>query len=309
MRNELDELLINGNLKYQQNIYDRTELFQPDLKFPKYPTVILTCMDPRIDVYRIFQLKPGDVFVLKNAGNIYTEDVLRSVLVAIHKYNIQFIVVLGHLDCGTKNLHIGNLLDKLTDLTVKRIGRSGTNFYLELKKFFKTFTDEIKNVENQVQKFKNMREFPADIKITGMLYDPDTGWVFGDEELKLYSNYESFIKNYRNLLQNKKLEMVDYIEENETEIIGGEKYQEHKILGTNETLEQMQKEATVNDFLDINNAKVINKLQESSKETEQTIAGDFNTNLISIQRVKIPKINVPKINIYIPKFYKKNSEK
>ncbi|MHA1235913.1 MAG: beta-class carbonic anhydrase [Promethearchaeota archaeon] len=181
---EIKQILIEGNKQYQWKIIQEEESNQLEDRIPKYPVLILTCMDPRIDVYRIFQLKLGDIFVLRNAGNVYTEDVLRSVLVAIHKYNIQYIVVLGHLDCGMKKLRLQDLTNKLTDSAIKKIGISGTNFYLELLKFFKAFTDEIKNIENQVYKFKNAREIPTDIRIMGMLYDPNTGWVFRNEELK-----------------------------------------------------------------------------------------------------------------------------
>jgi len=305
---KLDELLINGNLRYRQKIYDKTENFQPDLKFPKYPIIILTCMDPRIDIYRIFQLKPGDVFVLRNAGNIYTEDVLRSVLVAVHKYNIQYIVVLGHLDCGMKKLHLGNLLEKLTDSAIKKIGRSGTNFFLELQKFFRTFTDEIKNIENQVQKVRNAREFPTDIKITGMLYDPNTGWVFRDEELKLYSNYENFAKDYRKILQTKKFELVDYMEDIEDEIIGEGVLQEvEELMEINENRENIQLvESTKNQ-----ESVLSDKLEEIPIETtvlnaNKIVSRGVHSNLISIPKIKIPKLFIPKIKVHVPNVYKKN---
>ena len=106
---DIEQSLVEGNKQYQWKIIQEEESTHIDGKIPTYPVLILTCMDSRIDVYRIFQLKPGEVFVLRNAGNVYTEDILRSVLVAIHIYNIQCIVVLGHLDCGMKKLHLHDL--------------------------------------------------------------------------------------------------------------------------------------------------------------------------------------------------------
>ena len=302
--------LIERNTRYQWKIMQEEESIDLKEPFPRYPILILTCMDPRIDVYRIFQLQPGDVFVLRNAGNVYTEDVLRSVLVAIHKYNIQYIVVLGHLDCGMKRLHLGNLLDKLTDSAIKKIGRSGANFFLELQKFFRTFTDEIKNIENQVQKFRNAREIPPDIKITGMLYDPNTGWVFRDEDLKLYSNYENFAKDYRKILQGKKFELVDYIEDNEDEIIGEGILQEvEELMEINENRENIQQVENVK-----NQESVIrDKLEEISNETtllnaNKIVSRVVPSNLISIPKIKIPKIFVPKIRVHVPVMYKKSKE-
>lgn len=308
MRNELDELLINGNMRYCQKIYDETEFFQPELKIPKYPIIILTCIDPRIDVYRIFQLKPGDVFVLRNAGNVYTEDVLRSVLVAIHKYNIHYIAVLGHLDCGMKKLHVGSLMDKLTNSAIKKIGQSGTNFYLELQKFFKTFIDEIKNIQNQVQKFQNAREIPSDIKITGMLYDPNTGWVFRDEELRQFSNYENFAKEYRKILQTKKFELVDFIEDNAEEIIGDGTLQEvEELIDNNECEVNLPLVEGTNDQETIN----ISKLEDIPDETtvlnaNKIVSSGVQNSLCSIPKIKIPKLYIPKIKVHVPNVYKKN---
>jgi carbonic anhydrase len=307
---DINQIFVEGNKQYQWKILQEDESNQIDGKIPIYPVLILTCMDPRIDVYRIFQLKPGDAFVLRNAGNVYTEDVLRSVLVAIHKYNIQYIVVLGHLDCGMKKLRLHDLTNKLTDSAIKKIGRFGTNFYLELLKFFKAFTDEIKNIENQVYKFRNAREIPSDIKIMGMLYDPNTGWVFRNEELKLYSNYEDFAKDYRNILQAKKFELVDYIESHQDEIIGEGVLQEaEEIMEINENKENIQQVESI-----INQESVMSdKLEEITNETPPLIANKIvsrrvHSNLVSIPKIKIPKIFVPKIKVHVPVIYKKSEE-
>ncbi len=308
---DIEQSLVEGNKQYQWKIIQEEESNQIDDKIPRYPVLILTCIDPRIDVYRIFQLKPGDAFVLRNAGNVYTEDVLRSALVAIHKYNIQYIVVLGHLDCGMKKLRLHDLTNKLTDSAIKKIGRSGTNFYLELLKFFKAFTDEIKNIENQVHKFRNAREIPTDIKIMGMLYDPNTGWVFRNEELKLYSNYEDFAKDYRNIIQTKKYELIDYIESHQDEIIGeGVLKDVERLIDIDENRKNIPPtEITKNQESIIND-----KLKEIPNETlilngNKIVSKGVYSNLISIPKIKIPKIFVPKIKVHVPVIYKKNEIK
>ena len=305
---DIEQLLVEGNKHYQWKIIQEKESNQINGKIPRYPVLILTCMNPRIDVYRIFQLKPGDVFVLRNAGNVYTDDVLRSVLVAIHKYNIQCIIVLGHLDCGMKKIDFHNLMNKLNDFAVKKIGRSGTNFYLELQKFFKSFTDEIKNIENQVQKFRNAREIPTDMVITGMLYDPNTGWVFSDEELRRYSNYENFFQDYRKILQAKKIELIDYIESNQDEIIGESVLIEGKaLINFNDNRDNIQLVESQND----QESAITNKLEEIPNEitilnVNKIGSGGFHSNSILIPKIKIPKIFVPKIKVHVPLIYKKN---
>jgi len=64
---DIIQKFVEGNKQYQGQILQDEESNQIDGKIPRYPVLILTCIDPRIDVYRIFQLKPGDAFVLRNA--------------------------------------------------------------------------------------------------------------------------------------------------------------------------------------------------------------------------------------------------
>ena len=90
MIKEIEEKFVEGNLKFKWKIMEGLENIEIEKDIPKYPILILTCMDPRIDVHRIFQLNPGDVFILRNAGNIYTIDMLRSIIFAIVKYQIKY---------------------------------------------------------------------------------------------------------------------------------------------------------------------------------------------------------------------------
>ncbi len=310
---EIEDLLIEGNKKYQWKIVQEEETPKIDNPIPKYPVLILTCMDPRIDVYRIFQLKPGDVFVLRNAGNVYTEDVLRSVLIAIHEFNIKYIIILGHIDCSLKKIRLGELKDKLNDSAIKKIGRYGTNFYLELQKFFKTFIDEIKNIENQLQKFRNAKELPSNIKIKGMLYAPYSGWVFEEKVFRKYSVYENFVKDYRKILKAKQFELVDYLEKIEDEIINGDvlqKLEEPEII--DEHGELPQAEGEINE-LEAFNVDILEEktIKTSSFDDHNFDFQQFQNKLIIMPTLQIPKIyiHIPKIKVYVPVLYKKKSLK
>ncbi len=310
---EIEDLLIEGNKKYQWKIVQEEETPKIDNPIPKYPVLILTCMDPRIEVYRIFQLKPGDVFVLRNAGNVYTEDVLRSVLIAIHEFNIKYIIILGHIDCSLKKIRLGELKDKLNDSAIKKIGRYGTNFYLELQKFFKTFIDEIKNIENQLQKFRNAKELPSNIKIKGMLYDPYSGWVFEEKVFRKYSVYENFVKDYRKILKAKQFELVDYLEKIEDEIINGDvlqKLEEPEII--DEHGELPQAEGEINE-LEAFNVDILEEktIKTSSFDDHNFDFQQFQNKLIPMPTLQIPKIyiHIPKIKVYVPVLYKKKSLK
>ena len=307
---EIEDLLIEGNKKYQWKIVQEEETPKINDPIPKYPVLILTCMDPRIDVHRIFQLKPGDVFVLRNAGNVYTQDVLRSVLIAIHEYNIKYIVILGHIDCGLKKIRLGELKDKLNDSAIKKIGRYGTNFYQELQKYFKTFIDEIKNIENQLYKFKNTRELPTNIEIKGMLYDPNTGWVFEEKVLRKHSFYKSFAKDYRKILKGKQFELINYLEKIEDEIINGDVLQKSE---ESEIISEHGEEPPVGEVINGEEPSNVDVLEErtSSFDDHNFDFERFQNKSIPMPTLQIPKIyiHIPRIKVYVPVVYKKKSIK
>ncbi|MGQ0574315.1 MAG: beta-class carbonic anhydrase [Pseudonocardia sp.] len=67
---------------------------------PALQTVIVTCMDVRIDVYTLFGLRPGEAHVLRNAGGIVTDDVVRSIANSQRKLGSTDVLVVHHSGCG-----------------------------------------------------------------------------------------------------------------------------------------------------------------------------------------------------------------
>ena len=67
---------------------------------PKLRTVVLTCMDSRIDVFALFGLGMGEVHVLRNAGGVVTDDVIRSLTISQRKLQTRDVVLVQHTGCG-----------------------------------------------------------------------------------------------------------------------------------------------------------------------------------------------------------------
>jgi carbonic anhydrase len=67
---------------------------------PALHTVVLTCMDSRIDVFALFGLKLGEVHVLRNAGGVVTEDVVRSLTISQRKLQTRDVLIVQHSGCG-----------------------------------------------------------------------------------------------------------------------------------------------------------------------------------------------------------------
>lgn len=67
---------------------------------PALRTVVLTCMDSRIDVFALFGLKLGEVHVLRNAGGVVTDDMIRSLTISQRKLHTREILLMQHAGCG-----------------------------------------------------------------------------------------------------------------------------------------------------------------------------------------------------------------
>ena len=62
--------------------------------------VVLCCSDSRVAPEIIFDQKLGDLFVIRNAGNIVDEEVLGSIEYAVEHLETPLVVVMGHASCG-----------------------------------------------------------------------------------------------------------------------------------------------------------------------------------------------------------------
>jgi len=67
---------------------------------PALRTVVLTCMDSRIDVFALFGMKLGEAHVLRNAGGVVTDDVVRSLTISQRKLGTRDVLLVQHTGCG-----------------------------------------------------------------------------------------------------------------------------------------------------------------------------------------------------------------
>ena len=116
---EGNERFVTGNLKPKDTYAeDRKTLCEGQHPF----AVVLCCSDSRVAPEIIFDQKLGDLFVIRNAGNVVDDDVLGSIEYAVEHLETPLVVVLGHSCCGavTATCLGGNLPGHILDLA-KRI--------------------------------------------------------------------------------------------------------------------------------------------------------------------------------------------
>jgi len=78
---------------------------------PSGKLAILTCMDARIDIDALFGLKLGEAHVMRNAGGIATNDMMRSLAASQRLLGTEEIIVVQHTDCGVHKIAPEDFVD------------------------------------------------------------------------------------------------------------------------------------------------------------------------------------------------------
>lgn len=90
----LTDELVKNNDAYAAS-FDKAGLPPP----PSRKVAVVTCMDARVNVYGALGLEEGDAHVIRNAGGVVTEDVIRSLTISQRLLGTSEIIVMHHTDC------------------------------------------------------------------------------------------------------------------------------------------------------------------------------------------------------------------
>jgi carbonic anhydrase len=98
--------LVKGIHAFQTHVFrGKKDLFNELASGQKPGTLFITCSDSRVNPNLLTQAEPGEIFVLRNAGNIippapFEGGEVATIEFAVVALGIQDIVVCGHSDCG-----------------------------------------------------------------------------------------------------------------------------------------------------------------------------------------------------------------
>lgn len=71
---------------------------------PRRQLAIVTCMDARLDPFAALGLGAGEAHILRNAGGIVTDDVIRSLAISQRLLDTREVMLIHHTDCGMEKL-------------------------------------------------------------------------------------------------------------------------------------------------------------------------------------------------------------
>lgn len=155
--NTIDQLLEN-NRNFAAGLAER----HLDVE-PQRHLAVITCMDSRLDVFAALGLGPGEAHVLRNAGGVITDDVIRSLALSQRRLGTREVMLIHHDDCG---------LQKITD----------DGFRMELQETtgiapafaIESFKDPEEDVRQSIRRVRSSPFLPHRDVVRGFVYDVDT---------------------------------------------------------------------------------------------------------------------------------------
>ncbi|MEP6528193.1 MAG: carbonic anhydrase [Nocardioidaceae bacterium] len=153
-----DELLASAE-RYAAS-FDKGDLTMP----PGRQIAVVACMDARLNPYGLLGLREGDAHLIRNAGGVVTEDVIRSLAISQRLLGTKEIVLIHHTDCGMLTF---------TDDELKAAIEADTA--LRPPWAPESFTDPTADVRQSIARIQVNPFIPLKDNVRGFVYDVATG--------------------------------------------------------------------------------------------------------------------------------------
>jgi carbonic anhydrase len=153
-----DELLRN-NAEFASS-FSNGELPMP----PSRNLAVVACMDARLNVYALLGLGAGEAHVIRNAGGVVSEDVVRSLAISQRLLGTREVILVHHTDCGMLTFTDDQLKADIEADTGVR-----PHFALE------AFSDLERDIRQSIARIKASPFVPHKDAVRGFVYDVRSG--------------------------------------------------------------------------------------------------------------------------------------
>jgi len=143
-----------------------TDFEGPRAVIPARHVAIVTCMDSRIDNFRIFGLESGEAHILRNAGGLVTDDMLRSLVLSQRLLQTREIILMHHTDCGLNGMNEAALRAQIA-------AETGQESTLE----FGAFNDVDAAVRRAIERVRTCAYLLHRDGVRGFVYEVESGRV------------------------------------------------------------------------------------------------------------------------------------
>ena len=131
---------------------------------PSKHVAVVACMDARLNVYAVLGLGDGEAHVIRNAGGVVTDDVVRSLAISQRLLGTREIILIHHTDCGMLTF---------TDDEFKRQIQQETG--IKPAWAAEAFGDVEEDVRQSVRRIRVSPYVPHTDSVRGFVFDVATG--------------------------------------------------------------------------------------------------------------------------------------
>ena len=154
----IDDLLGN-NGRYAEG-FQKGDLAAP----PSRQIALVVCMDARLETGAMLGLSEGDAHVIRNAGGVVTEDVIRSLTISQRLLGTREIMLIHHTDCGMLTFDEGEVKERIYQETGLR-----PPFAME------AFGDLEASVRASIARIQVSPFLPHKDQVRGFVYEVESG--------------------------------------------------------------------------------------------------------------------------------------
>src|SRR3954466_5442057 len=156
--------MANGDQMLEVAAENAEQLAAPGLDpRPRRRVAVLACMDTRLDLFPMLGIERGDAHIIRNAGGLVTDDVIRSLSASQRLLGTEEIVVVMHDGCGLHGASEDEFAQALAADGVLPSWRLGA------------FDDVEDTLRNSLERLRSAPELPARDHIRGLVFDPESG--------------------------------------------------------------------------------------------------------------------------------------
>ncbi|MBI4884353.1 MAG: carbonic anhydrase [Actinobacteria bacterium] len=131
---------------------------------PRRHLAIVACMDSRMDIFQMLGLAHGDAHVIRNAGGVVTDDVIRSLVLSQRLLGTREIILVHHTNCG---------LQTITEDTFK--AELAAELGIKPPWALECFTDPFTDTRESIERLRQSPFVQYKAHIRGFVYDVTDG--------------------------------------------------------------------------------------------------------------------------------------
>ena len=130
---------------------------------PAKHLAVVTCMDSRLDLFGALGLDLGEAHIIRNAGGLATEDVIRSLVLSQRMLGTERVMLIQHTYCGLHGLDEAALRERIS---------ADTGEASEMT--FGSFGDLAENLRSTAARLSTEPAL-TQLELRAFIFDVDTG--------------------------------------------------------------------------------------------------------------------------------------